>query len=314
MGSGLLEFMDYFDDKNTGLKLSKICFGGGSISGDGKGYGFGEMSERDASELIEYSMDRGINLFDTAPIYGFNQSEKRLGQALRKKREENFIISKAGVGWHHSGRVNMSNDPKLVREMLENSLKNLDLGYIDFYMIHYPDPRVDIRFSLDVLKKAQDNGLIKHIGLSNSNDEELGLAREVCKIEILQEEVNLFYNAYSKLVDSKNTLKTGWGSLDKGILSGKLNPDSKFHSDDCRSWAPWWKKSNWKDKTLRVKTLQESIQEYTPLELAMAYSFKNTDIPICGFKSISQLDGIIKILNADIPEEILTEALEILNC
>jgi aryl-alcohol dehydrogenase-like predicted oxidoreductase len=306
--------MDYYNDKNTGLKLSKLCFGGASISGDGKGYSFGEMSERDSQELIEYAIDLGINIFDTAPIYGFNQSEKRLGLGLRSKRDKVHIISKAGVGWHGSGRVNMSNDPKLVLEMLENSLRNLDSEYIDFYMIHYPDARVDIRYSLDVLVKAQVQGKIKHIGLSNTTDEEIELASEVCEVQILQEEVNLFNNSYSKLKKTDGILKTGWGSLDKGILTGKLNPESKFHKDDCRSWAPWWKKSDWKDKTLRVKNLKDSIQEYTPLEFAMKYSMSNSDIPICGFKSIDQLNALIKIQEMTIPQDNINEAWGFLNC
>lgn len=306
--------MDYYNDKNTGLKLSKLCFGGASISGDGKGYSFGEMSERDSQELIEYALDQGINLFDTAPIYGFNQSEKRLGLGLRNIRDKVHIITKAGVGWHGSGRVNMSNDPKLVLEMLENSLRNLDSEYIDFYMIHYPDARVDIRYSLDVLVKAQVQGKIKHIGLSNTTAEEIELASEICEVQILQEEVNLFNNSYSNLKSAKGILKTGWGSLDKGILAGKLNPESKFHKDDCRSWAPWWKKSNWKDKTLRVKTLQEAIQEYTPLELALKYSMTNSDIPICGFKTMAQLDALLVIQKMEIAPDKILEALDILNC
>ena len=77
--------------------LSVIGFGGGAISGQGKGYGFGDISEQDSIDLLIEAKNCGINAFDTAPIYGFGMSEQRIGKAFRSCRDQVFIASKAGI-------------------------------------------------------------------------------------------------------------------------------------------------------------------------------------------------------------------------
>ena len=86
--------------------------------------------------MLGLAFDLGIRLYDTAPIYGFGLSEQRLGNYFKHKREDVFFISKSGVDWHDSKRVNMTNDPAVTQKMLENSLRDLQSDYIDLYMIH----------------------------------------------------------------------------------------------------------------------------------------------------------------------------------
>jgi aryl-alcohol dehydrogenase-like predicted oxidoreductase len=301
--------MKYLKVKELDLSLSKIVFGGASISGEGKGYGFGKMSEKDSQALIEYSVSLGVNVFDSAPIYGFNLAELRLGKYLKKNRENVFLTSKSGVSWHENGRVNMSNDKNTTRTMLEQSLRNFDSDYIDIYMVHWPDKKVDIRHTLDVIKQAQDEGKVTYIGLCNTADSELKLATEVCDINFIQSECNLFNNNIKTLSpDLMNDVVTmGWGTLDKGILSGKLTSSTQFDSTDCRSWAPWWKKSNWKEKVLKVDHYSKESDNLPIKELALNYSFRNTDLSLCGFKTNKQLDEIINCLS--LTEESYTESI-----
>ena len=138
------------------LKLSKLVFGGASISGEGRGYGFGDISETDAIDLLHCAFDSNINFYDTAPIYGYGLSELRMGIAFKHMREKVFICSKAGVDWHDNSRVNMTNDPKTVARMFDESRKRLNSDYIDLYMIHWPDKNVDIRSSLEPLYKLKE--------------------------------------------------------------------------------------------------------------------------------------------------------------
>jgi myo-inositol catabolism protein IolS len=82
-------------------KLVVFSFGGAAVSGEGGGYGFGNISEADSIELMHYAYDLGINLFDSAPIYGFGMSEQRIGKAFKgAKRDSVYITSKSGVTWH----------------------------------------------------------------------------------------------------------------------------------------------------------------------------------------------------------------------
>lgn len=278
------------------FNASRVTFGGASISGEAGGYGFGDMSETEALKLIEYAYDRGINIFDTAPIYGFNSSEIRLSKALKDKRDKVKIISKCGVDWHPNMRVNMSNDVKVTQKMLNNTLRNFD--HIDIYMVHWPDKNIDIRYPLEVLALAQQKGDLTHIGLCNTNQDDLNKATEVCNIKIVQSECNLFQNQLKDL--STSAFKMGWGTFDKGILTGSVRLDSTFDKSDCRSWAPWWKKSNWKEKVLKVEKLKEFIKDkdISLLELSLGYNLVKESInsTICGFRNQKQLDSIFSAL------------------
>lgn len=285
--------------KSAGFPISEIAFGGASLSGHRGGYGFGGIGMDESVELIEYSFHNGINLFDTAPIYGFNESELKIGKGIKSFRDKVFLITKGGVSWHPNGRVNMSNHPDIIHSMIEESLKNLDVDYIDHYMIHWPDKNVDIRKSLDIVQKYCDRGLIKSIGLCNTTLEELNLSKDVCEIDIVQSEFNLFSRPSQEVLDyctQNNITMMGWGTFDKGILTGRVTKDRKFEKSDCRSWAPWWKKSNKDKKIDLMKDVLGILDErkISPIALALSILDMNElSISLCGFRNKNQLDTLL---------------------
>ncbi len=293
----------------------KLGFGSASISGEGKGYGFGPISENESIKLLNSAKENGIKLFDTAPIYGFGLAEKRIGKAFRSCREDVFLASKSGVSWHDNGRVNMSNDPKIARKMIEQSLRDLQTDYIDLYMVHWPDHKFDIRQTLEELAKAKLEGKIKHIGLCNTNIEEIELASEVDEIEVVQSEFNFFQ---SQIIDelfsylNKNNISfMSWGTLDKGILTGRVHKDRKFEKDDCRSNAPWWKAM---DKDSRYQTMEKikpllEKNNFSGLDLALNYNLSHdiVDIALCGARSIDQLMSLLESYKKNMPKDLLEE-------
>lgn len=297
--------------KNS-FSLKKIGFGGAALSSTGGGYGFGAI--KDEIDLIHMAVDYGIEVFDMAPIYGFNQAEVTLGQAMKNCREKIKIVSKSGVTWHPNKRVDMSNDPKVTRKMLEQSLANLNTDYIDIYMIHWPDPKVDIRFPLEVLAKAQIEGKVNSVGLCNTNIEDYLIGVEVVDIEYLQGEFNLFSKSFMggieeeiSLVD-KNIRTMGWGTFDKGILAGTVQRDRVFPKEDARSWAPWWKKSNWKEKADFVTKIQKKY-EVSIRQVALQFSCDKVDFSLCGFKSIQQLEQLQSDLEKKVPVDVMKEVI-----
>ena len=211
------------------MQVSVIGFGGASISGEGGGYGFGQITEEETFVLLRKSFERGITLFDTAPVYGFGLSEKRIGKAFAANRDQIVITSKGGVTWDSNKRIGIDNSPKVIQKMLEQSLKDLNTDYIDLYMIHWPDKNVDIRRPLEYLSRAKDEKKILGIGLCNSSVDDIARAIEVDRIEVLQSELNLFSaKAFDSLVRTIREQKMGfmsWGTLDKGILTGRVTPD-----------------------------------------------------------------------------------------
>lgn len=283
-----------------------VAFGGAAISGEGGGYGFGEISEGASIDLLHAAYEGGIRIFDSAPIYGFGLSEVRMGKAFKNTREKVFLVSKCGVTWHDNKRVDMNNDPKIAEKMLEQSLRDLNTDFIDLYMVHWPDSKVDIRKTMEVLSKAKHQGKIRHIGLCNTYVEDLNRAFEVDRIEVVQSEFNLFTNQFVReelfpYLNEKEISFMSWGTLDKGILTGRVDENRKnYDKSDCRSWAPWWKAADNSAKFEALKKLWPLLDknQHTGLELALAYnlSYPELSVALCGAKNPEQLLSLLKSL------------------
>lgn len=298
-----------------------LGFGGASISGEGGGYGFGDISEADAISLLNEAKSRGVKIFDTAPIYGFGLSEQRIGKAFKQVREEVFIISKSGVTWHENKRVDMSNSPDVTQKMLEQSLRDLQSDYLDLFMIHWPDSKVDIRQPLEVLSKAKSQGKIKHIGLCNTNLEDLEKAKEIDRIEAVQSQLNIFERDVEQdifpYLKENNISFMSWGTLDKGILTKRVDKSRTFDKSDCRSWAPWWKEMDKETRYEKVRKYWPLLEEngYSGLEMAIAHnlSYPEVSTVLCGAKNHDQLNSLMNAFENLPKKELVDEVLKIVN-
>lgn len=296
------------------FQVTEIAFGGGSISGEGGGYGFGHIGEDDAISLLHEAFERGINLFDTAPAYGFGLSEKRIGKAFVNKRDDVFIVTKGGITRDDNKRIRIDNRPKIIQKMMEQSLKDLRTDHIDLYMIHWPDKNVDIRKPMECLSRAKDEGKIRSIGLCNSFLEDIMKAFDIDRVSVLQSEFNLF-NSRAKdelfaIMNEKNIGFMSWGTLDKGILTGRVTPDRRFDNVDARSYAPWWKNE---DKTPKFKAMEKiypMLEEnnHSGLELALGYvlQFDELSTALCGVRNLEQLESAVNALN-NLPDKTMLE-------
>lgn len=296
---------------NQNTPVSHLGFGGAVLSGEEGGYGFGPLTDSESSKLLDLSFAKGIWLYDSAPVYGFGKSEERLGKHFKSNREKVCLISKGGVTWHSNKRIDMSNDPKIIQTMLDNSLKSFASDYIDIYMIHWPDPKVDIRRSLEVLAKAQIQGKILHIGLCNTNLSELEKSKEIVEVELVQSQFNIWATESDQIFLNKlhemGISFMSWGTLDKGILSGRVDSKRTFHKTDCRFHAPWWKKEKkeWKYQTVE-KIKQELLSSFFPgvaenealISSALSYNLQSqVDMLLVGAKSEGQLSSLLYSLN-----------------
>lgn len=287
---------------------SPFAFGGAALSAEGGGYGFGESVDS-APELLDYAFDQGVRIFDTAPIYGFGHSELVLGEHFKKNRDQVKIISKSGVYWHDNKRVDMTNDPKIAEKMLEESLCRLQSDYIDLYMIHWPDAKVDIRRPMEVLAKAKTLGKIKHIGLCNTNLADYEQAHEIEEIEVIQSEHNIFNEPSVNMIEMirKNKLSfMGWGTFDKGILTGRVTKKREqakdYDDNDCRKKAPWWQQRDVFEKCDKVEMLKpiadELEMELTELALRYLYSHDWHEVTLMGAKSLKDWKQAFAIKHA----------------
>lgn len=292
-----------------------LAFGGASLSSEGGGYGFGSVKENTIAAMLDFCLEAGITIYDTAPIYGFGQSEISLGKYLKPKREKVRFISKSGVHWHDNKRVDMTNDAKITEKMLHESLKRLDTDYIDLYMIHWPDEKVDIRKPMEVLFKAKQAGKILHLGLCNTNQRDLKLAQEIAAIEVVQSQWNLFERQSDELIselERENISFMGWGTLDKGIIPMSVTPDRKFEESDARAWAPWWKQSNKDSKMVFMQKIKPFLEEHRVTGLALglgASLLRGCDVALLGGKNLEQWKSNLTCLD-NLPSLALVEEVE----
>ena len=171
------------------LETTVVGFGGGALSGESGGYGFGSISDRQSMDVLERAYELGIRLYDTAPIYGFGESERRLGDffaAHPSFLKECVVVTKLGVDWDANRKVRVDNSPDKARFMLEASLKRLRMDRIDVYMIHWPDPSFAVERTMEALVRMQEEGLITSLAASNFDQDLIRRAESVGALDVIQ--------------------------------------------------------------------------------------------------------------------------------
>jgi len=194
--------MQYNRIPNTDLEISAVSLGTWVFSGDC----WGEAKAKDCVDAVAAAMDAGINLIDTAPIYGYGRAEEIVGQAIKGKRDKVVVATKCGlVG---KGK-NMANDlsPASIQKEVELSLKRLQVEVIDIYQCHWPDANTPIEETLTAMCRLKSEGKIKHIGVSNFDADLLRQAFEFTDIITLQNQYSLLDRSIEKTVLSVSSKK-----------------------------------------------------------------------------------------------------------
>lgn len=314
--------MEYRSFGKLDVEVSVVGMGAAAISGEGGGYGFGHISDNDSVALVHAAQDAGINLFDTAPIYGFGMSEKRLGKALQgERRDRAFIVSKSGITWDNDKNVRLDNSAETTEKMLNQSLTDLNTDYIDLFLVHWPDPETDIRQTVEILVAAQKAGKIKAFGLSNTNPDELALASEIAPPQVVQAQMNLFENGpVQSLFPSvrKNSMGfMSWGTLDKGILTGRVHDTRKFDDVDVRSHAPWWTSVDHTPRYKAMETITPLIQDagHSGLELALSHVLAHPEAStaLCGMRNLKQVESACAAASNLLSQSLLEDVRSIAN-
>jgi pyridoxine 4-dehydrogenase len=171
------------------LEVRRLGFGAMRITGDGI---WGPPDDPEgAGRLLRRVVELGVNLIDTADSYGPEVSENLIAEALHPYPEGLVIATKGGLRRTGPGQWPRDGRPERLKECCEGSLRRLRLERIDLYQLHAPDPRVPLEDSLGALKELQDEGKIRHIGISNVSPEELERARAVVDVVTVQNRYNL---------------------------------------------------------------------------------------------------------------------------
>ena len=171
------------------MEVRRLGFGAMRITGDGI-WGPPDDPE-DAKRLLRRVVELGIDFIDTADSYGPDVSENLIAEALHPYPDGLLIATKGGLRRTGPGQWPRDARPERLKECCEGSLRRLKLDRIDLYQLHSPDPQVPYEDSVGALKELQDEGKIKHVGVSNVTIDELERAREIVEVVTVQNRYSL---------------------------------------------------------------------------------------------------------------------------
>jgi aryl-alcohol dehydrogenase-like predicted oxidoreductase len=221
------------------LKLSRIALGTWAIGG----WMWGGTDETAAIGVIHEAVDRGVTLIDTAPAYGFGRSEEIVGKALAEggRRKRVVVATKVGLDWK-DGQPFRDGSKARIRKEVEDSLRRLRTDVIDIYQVHWPDPNVPIEETAAAMADLQRAGKVRVIGVSNFSPTQIEAFRKVAPVQTVQSPYNLFERTIEGDVlpycRDKNIVTLAYGSLCRGLLSGRMTPQTQFAGDDLRKIDP----------------------------------------------------------------------------
>jgi len=229
--------MEFVDIPHTELRVSRVALGTWAIGG----WMWGGTDETKSIATIRAAVDHGINVIDTAPVYGFGRSEEIVGKAIAHARSNVIIATKVGLEWQ-DGKVSRNASRARIMREIEDSLRRLQTDYIDVYQVHWPDPLVTIEETAEAMYTLYKQGKIRAIGVSNFSVDQIAQFRRVAPLHVLQPPYNLFErDIEADLLPycRENKIATfGYGALCRGLLSGRMRAETAFSGDDLRRSDP----------------------------------------------------------------------------
>lgn len=294
--------MKYNLIKKANLNVSKISLGSWVFGGDN----WSGSKKEESIKTIKTALDLGINLIDTAPVYGLGLSEEIIGQSINNAIRENIIIAtKCGLRWEGKRIFNDLSSKSILHE-IDQSLLRLKTDYIDIYQCHWPDPKTNIKETFDTLLKLQEIGKIKHFGVSNFNKtliSEILLNYDVLTTQNQYSVINreIENNGIMDLVAENNIGLLAYGPLAGGILSGKYKNEQSFSGPDARNFFYKYYKGNNFQKVIKyleqVKTLNKPLAQ-----IAINWILRNntTSSVLCGARTPEQIKNNVESISWDL--------------
>ncbi|STQ86885.1 aldo/keto reductase [Helicobacter muridarum] len=259
--------------------------------------------------MLEAAIESGITLYDTAQTYGPDSNEILVGELLKPYKNKIFITTKFGFGKDSSV---LDSSPKRIREVVENSLKRLNLEQIPLLYQHRFDPKTPIEEVASCVKDLIKEGKVARFGVCELSAKTIEKAHKICPITAVQSEYHLMWrNPEKQILPTLEKLGIGFVSyspLNRGYLSGKLTKDSEFNaSNDNRATFPRFQPSAMEANYQIIEMLKEfgkgknpsaKDSNATPAQVAIAYLLtkKPYIVPLFGTTNKVHLEDNLKAL------------------
>lgn len=309
------------------------------ISAIGVGcWGFGgdwdTSNDKNADKIIRTAIELGINLFDVAPVYGWNHAEKVLGKTLKEGglREKVIIASKCGLTWGADHITSNDLSRKNLLSEIDGSLERLQTDYIDIWQLHWPDPNTPIEETCDALSEIKKSGKIRYIGLSNFAQKDMEIFDKMVGVDTQQGLYNMFernaasyhniplqYKTEDEMLPNVHRLGQGflpYSPMFQGLLAGRFTRNHTFSSHDIRNENPKFSGELYQtyyDGYEKLKKVADEMGHPTN-EIAVNWLRQNPDVTtiIGGASSVEQLEKNVAALEWDIDDEYMKKINEVI--
>jgi aryl-alcohol dehydrogenase-like predicted oxidoreductase len=301
----------------TGLEITRVGFGAWAIGGGNWEFGWGPQDDDDSIEAIHRALELGVNWIDTAAAYGFGRSELVVGRALEGLDERPYVFTKASLLEGPGRQVVHSLERESILREAEASLERLRVDALDLYQIHWPIPDENIEEGWSALAELKEQGLVRHIGVSNFSVEQLCRIRQIAPVETLQPQYSLVERgAEDDILPFAEREEIGvivYSPMASGLLTGRMTREriAGLAEDDWRKHDPRFNEPQLSQHLALVERLQTVADRHGTSSgaVAVAWTLRNpaVDGAIAGFRRPDQLDPILEAANLQLTDDDVDE-------
>jgi aryl-alcohol dehydrogenase-like predicted oxidoreductase len=303
----------------TGLEITPVGFGAWALGGGGYDWGWGTQEDEESVAAIHHAVELGINWIDTAAQYGFGHSEEVVGRALAGlgDGERPYVFTKGGQP-EGPGRTTLQSLWRdSLRREIEGSLERLGLDAVDLYQIHWPIPDEEVEEGWSTLVELKEEGLARHIGVSNFDVAQLRRAQAIAPVETLQPPYSLVdRDVEAEILPYAEREGIGlivYSPMGSGLLTGAMTREriASLPDDDWRKRSPGFQEPQLSRNLELVERLKRVAEPHgvSPGAVAVAWTLRHpaVDGAIAGFRRPDQVDPIIPAASLELSDEDVSE-------
>ena len=298
----------------TGLEITRVGLGAWAIGGGGYDWGWGKQEDTDSIAAIHHALDLGVSWIDTAAQYGFGHSEQVVGRAVQTySGERPFLFTKGGQPEGPNRTTLQSLRRDSLRREVEGSLSRLGVDAIDLYQIHWPIPDDEIEEGWTTLAELKEEGLVRHIGVSNFDVEQLRRAGAIAPVETLQPPYSLIDREVEEEIlpfaESEGIGVIVYSPMGSGMLTGAMTREriASLPDDDWRKRSPGFQEPELTRRLELVARLEAVAKRLavSPGAVAVAWTLRDAavDGAIAGFRRPDQVDPILTAMELELIDE-----------
>ena len=303
---------------NTGLEISRVGFGAWALGGSNYDWGWGAQDDEQSVAAIHHALDVGVNWIDTAAQYGHGHSEEVVGRAVHSySGTPPHVFTKGGQPQGPNRTTVQSLKRHSLRRELDGSLSRLGVDAIALYQIHWPIPDGEIEEGWSAVAEFKDEGLVRHIGVSNFDVEQLRRAQAIAPVETLQPPYSLLdREAEEEILPFCERNGIGvivYSPMGSGMLTGAMTREriANLPDDDWRKRSTGFQEPELSRRLELVARLERVAERLgvSPGAVAVAWTLRNpaVDGAIVGFRRPDQVDPILPAAELELSDEDVAE-------